>query len=212
MKKNIILDFDGVILNTHKLKTEAFYYIFKPYGKKIAKKSKNFHLKNIGKNRFYKFNYIFNKFIKKKISQSISKSLDVQFDNYLKKKTKRLKVSDYLINFLKKDKKYNFYISTSTPLDKIKILLKEKKIYKSFKKVFGSPRSKDIHIRIIKKNKNPTLFIGDSVEDYNVSKKNRVKFILKINSENIGLRKMNKNLKKINSFKNIDFLIDNMFK
>ena len=45
--KNIIFDFDGVILNSHKVKTDSFEKIFSNYGKTIGKKAKNYHLKNI---------------------------------------------------------------------------------------------------------------------------------------------------------------------
>ena len=45
---NIIFDFDGVIINSHKIKTLAFYNIFKSYGKNIGLKARKFHTKNIG--------------------------------------------------------------------------------------------------------------------------------------------------------------------
>ena len=48
---NIVFDFDGVILNSHKVKTDAFYEIFKLYGKNVANKAKNFMkeiLENLG--------------------------------------------------------------------------------------------------------------------------------------------------------------------
>ena len=40
---HIIFDFDGVILNSHKIKTKAFYKIFESYGKNIANKAIKFH-------------------------------------------------------------------------------------------------------------------------------------------------------------------------
>ena len=51
----IIFDFDGVILNSHNVKTQAFYDLFKKYGKEIAYKSKNYHLENTGISRFVKY-------------------------------------------------------------------------------------------------------------------------------------------------------------
>ena len=42
---NVIFDFDGVILNSHRIKTLAFYNIFKKYGTDTAKRAKKFHLK-----------------------------------------------------------------------------------------------------------------------------------------------------------------------
>ena len=38
-KIQIIFDFDGVILKSHNIKTEGFYFIFKKFGHIVAKKS-----------------------------------------------------------------------------------------------------------------------------------------------------------------------------
>ena len=84
-KINIIFDFDGVIINSHKTKTLAFYHIFKVYGKKIALKAKKFHLSNIGKSRYFKFNYIFKNILKLKLTKQKIKSLDKNFDIFLQK-------------------------------------------------------------------------------------------------------------------------------
>ena len=56
-KIQIIFDFDGVILNSHKVKTSAFYYIFKEFGKRKALKAQKYHLKNVGISRIKKFKY-----------------------------------------------------------------------------------------------------------------------------------------------------------
>ena len=126
---NIIFDFDGVILNSHKVKTKAFFEIFKSYGDKIAYSSKKFHEKNIGKSRYHKFKFIFRKILKRKLKKKEIKKLDQKFDNFIKKKIQKLQPSKYLLDFLKKKKYvYNFYISTSTPQKKIKEILEKKKI------------------------------------------------------------------------------------
>lgn len=212
MKINIILDFDGVVINSHKIKTKAFYNVFNIYGEKIADKSKRFHLKNIGKNRYFKFKFIFKKYIKKKFSLKIKKELDEKFDSFVLKKIDKLQISKYLLKLLKLNEKYNFYISTSTPTNKIVSILKRKKIHSYFYKIYGSPEKKYNHIKLIKKNKNPTIFIGDSIEDYKASKKSNIEFILKNNSENLTFRNKYKNLYKINSFKNLDKKISKILK
>ena len=57
MKKyqKVIFDFDGVILNSHKIKTKLFYKIFSNYGKDVGKKALKFHLTNLGLPRDKKF-------------------------------------------------------------------------------------------------------------------------------------------------------------
>jgi HAD superfamily hydrolase (TIGR01549 family) len=210
MKKNIIFDFDGVILNSHKVKTNAFYDLFKKYGKKLAEKSKSYHLKNIGKNRYYKFKFIVENYLKIKISKKILNDLDKKFDFYISKKIDHLTVSENLKKFFSLKNKYNFYISTGTPKHKMIKILKKKKILNNFKNVYGSPSNKIQHLKLIKKNKKPCIFIGDSVEDYNAAKKAKINFLLKINSENELFRKKNKDLIKINSFKNLDKVISSI--
>ena len=53
--KQIIFDFDGVILDSHIIKTKAFYELFRKFGLTTAKKSRLHHLKNTGVSRNIKF-------------------------------------------------------------------------------------------------------------------------------------------------------------
>ena len=205
--KNIIFDFDGVILNSHNVKTDAFEKIFNKYGKSIGKKAKNYHLKNAGKSRYLKFKYILNNVLKYKSSKKIMEYLDKEFSNYCDNKILKLKISKYLLRYLKKNyKKKNFFISTGTPQKKIEEIIKKKKIKKFFKKIYGSPDKKIEHInKIILKyeNKSKTVFIGDSEEDYKSAKICGIDFLLKLNSESKNL-KLPKRVNKLQSFKFID--------
>ena len=207
---NIIFDFDGVIINSHKVKTEAFYKIFKPYGKNVANKAKKFHERNIGKSRFFKFKFILKKILNKNITKSELAKLDKNFDTFVQKKIKLMIPSKYLLKFLKGQKyNNNLYISTGTPQNKIIQILKEKNLLSYFKKIYGSPSSKISHINEIKKSNKNVLFIGDSLEDYNAAKKTNINFILKLNSENFLSRKK-LNVRKIHSFKFLKKYADNL--
>ncbi len=132
---NIIFDFDGVILNSHKVKTEAFYEIFKSYGKNRAEKARKFHQNNIGKSRYFKFKFIFKYILNKKVTKKEITKLEKNFEMFIEKKIKNLKPSKYFMRFIKQKKKYhNFYISTGTPQNKIIKILKEKKLFFFFQK------------------------------------------------------------------------------
>tara|TARA_B100001093_G_C26847679_1_gene1023663 strand:+ start:767 stop:1429 length:663 start_codon:yes stop_codon:yes gene_type:complete len=201
---NIIFDFDGVIINSHKIKTQAFYEIFKSYGKNYGLLAKKFHLNNTGKSRYFKFQFILNNILKLKVTKRMIMNLDKEFDQFVKRKIIMMSPSCHLIRFLRNNRSSaNIYISTGTPQKKIISILKEKKLLKYFKKVYGSPKSKIEHIREIKRNKKKCIFIGDSFEDYKAAKYTGTSFFLKINSENLLLRK-EKNLETINSFKFLD--------
>ena len=72
--KQIIFDFDGVILNSHIVKTNAFYYVFRKFGEPIAKAAKKHHLKNTGISRIRKFKFILKYNCKTKIFHISHKS------------------------------------------------------------------------------------------------------------------------------------------
>ena len=183
---NIIFDFDGVILNSHKIKTSAFYYIFKMYGERNANKAKKIHLQYIGKSRYFKFKFIFKNILKKKLTEKEQVILDKKFEKFIRKKIKMIQPSNFLINFLKKNKNnVNFYISTATPQKKIIQTLKEKNLLKYFKKVYGSPTTKKEHLRKIQKNRRMTIFIGDSYEDFKAAYSCKINFILKFCAANL---------------------------
>ncbi len=211
IRKQIIFDFDGVILKSHKVKSQAFYDLFSSYGKKISEKVLSYHLKNEGKSRFIKFKYIYKNILKEKISKKKLDLLSKNFDAISLEKINELKIPKYLIYFLKKNKKkILFHISTGTPQKIIEKILKKKKINHYFKNVYGSPAKKIVHINKIKKNKKDTLFIGDSFEDFLSCKKTKTQFLLKIHNEN-KLKFKNLKINKIKNFKNLENFLNKNF-
>ena len=60
--KSIIFDFDGVIIDSNRVKDKAFYSIFYDYGEHIASYSLEYHLENRGVSRFDKVNNVIKKF------------------------------------------------------------------------------------------------------------------------------------------------------
>ena len=69
MIKVIIFDFDGVLVESVNIKTEAFAEIYRPYGKLIERKVVNHHLANGGVSRYEKFVLYHNKFLGLKICE-----------------------------------------------------------------------------------------------------------------------------------------------
>ena len=55
--QNLIFDCDGVILNSNKIKTNAFFAVALPYGQTAAQALVDYHLQNGGISRYRKFEY-----------------------------------------------------------------------------------------------------------------------------------------------------------
>ena len=82
--KNLIFDFDGVILDSVEIKNKAFLKTLKPFNKNIKKKFMKFHLNNLGVSRFKKFEYLCKDLLKQKKYEKLKKKLINQFSRYTK--------------------------------------------------------------------------------------------------------------------------------
>ena len=112
--------------------------------------------------------------------------------------------------YKKRDEKYHLFISTGTPHNEIKKILKIKKIFKYFKGIYGSPDNKIQHIKKILKADKNAIFIGDSMEDYKSAKYMNINFILKVHKENKNILR-GKNIFKIKNYKNFNKILNNFY-
>lgn len=186
MIKVIFFDFDGVIVESVDIKTQAFATLFEHEGEETVKKVVEYHLKNTGVSRFEKFRYIHKEFLKRDLS-------DNEFNNLCNRFAGT--VIDNIINapyvkgareFLEKYAgKYDFYIISATPQEEIEEILKRRDIFTLFKNIFGAPtkKSKAVKKTMEEKKYMPSefLYVGDAISDYNAAKNNNIKFIARIN-------------------------------
>ena len=203
--KNIIFDFDGVILDSVKLKNKAFQKIVECYQPSIRKKFLKFHNNNLGISRKVKLKYL------EKILSDDDKHYDAKtskkLDKILSSNLKKASLIPGIISFLKKNKGLNLFISSGTPEAYLKKKCLEKNIYKYFKRIMGTPRSKNQHILDLKNkfiiNKNNTIFFGDSMTDLKVAVRHKFNFIQvgnNLNSKKVNLRIKNFKDKKLKKY------------
>tara|TARA_Y100001958_G_C21140051_1_gene478989 strand:+ start:466 stop:1098 length:633 start_codon:yes stop_codon:yes gene_type:complete len=189
MLKGIIFDFDGVIAESVKVKTEAFAELYSPYGKGIVKKVVEHHKANGGISRFEKFKLYHKLFLNTDLTSSDIDQMSNKFSFLVVSKVISCPYVPGVMDFIKKtSEKYKLFISTGTPTEEIKTILKGRGIENYFTNVYGSPQRKDNHIKQIMKNYNfnhkQLLFFGDSDSDLNAAKSMEVKFILRLHSLN----------------------------
>lgn len=187
--KAIIFDFDGVIVDSVNVKTEAFAELYRPHGTDIEEKVINHHLNNGGMSRFEKFKIYHEEFLDKEISETEVNQLADEFSKLVIEKVINAPYIKGAHKFLKTYfKEYDFYISSGTPTDEIKKITASRGIDSYFKGIFGSPRKKEDHVKEIMENNNydkeEVVFIGDASSDRKAARKNGVNFIGVLN-ENI---------------------------
>lgn len=205
----VIFDCDGVILDTNKIKTEAFKKTLNKYPKEKIDKLIAFHKENGGVSRKIKFEYFFNNIINdsdpKKINNSLKKFKTISFQKLLL--SRYIKGVLKFINKLKKNNIKIFIVSGAIQAELRKIfLLKNKNRY--FYEILGTPKNKIDNIQIIldkySLDINKGIFFGDSYTDYISAKKFKIKFIfVKEKSEWTNYKKIRK-MNKINNFLDIN--------
>ena len=185
----IFWDFDGVILDSMKIKGDGFRELFKEYNKELLDKIEDYHYRNGGISRFEKIKYFYNQLLKQDITKEEIIELADKFAIIINKK---LFDKNNLINetmeFIKNNFiSYKFHIVSGAESNELNKLCQFFKIDKYFITIEGSPTKKDILIKNIiqkyKYNKKKCLMIGDSITDYKVAEKNGIKFF-GVNYEN----------------------------
>jgi len=180
--KAIIFDFDGVIAESVNVKTEAFAEMYKMYGESVVKKVIEHHEANGGISRYEKFRLYHKDFLGVELDNDQVGKLAQQFSHLVLQKIIEAPYVAGAFEYLSTNyKKYDFFISTGTPTEEIKIILDKRKLSPYFKEVHGSPEKKNAHVqKIISKyqyEKSEVVFIGDALTDRDAARQNGIGFI-----------------------------------
>lgn len=182
MIKNILFDFDGVILDSMKIKGDGFAELFKAYSQSSIEKLEAYHYANGGVSRFEKIRYFFREITKTEISEADVDSLSTRFGEIIADK---LFDPDNLIAqtvaYIQQHcTRYNCHIVSGAEHHELNTLCAHFKIADYFKSIEGSPTAKSDLIRnLLQKNgyrADETVLIGDSINDYEAAKANGITF------------------------------------
>ena len=195
-KKNILWDFDGVILDSMAVRDWGFKEIFKDFPQEQVDKLLQYHTLNGGLSRYVKIRYFYNEILGKKISELEVLEFANEFSLLMKKELINPKnlIQDSL-NFIKENyKNYNFHIVSGSDQEELRFLCKELAIDHYFLSIFGSPTPKKQLVKNLLDSKeydlNQTCLIGDSINDFEAADYNTIKFF---GFNNVKLLELNEN-------------------
>ena len=172
--KTIIFDCDGVVLNSNKVKTEAFYSTALLFGKAAAERLVKYHVERGGISRYEKFQWFIDSLTEEDLAQSESEpNLDSLLATYASEVHKGLRsceVAEGLAELREKTKGSTWLIVSGGDQAELRELFTERDIAQYFDGgIFGSPDSKEVIMnreRELGNIKSPAVFIGDSQYDY----------------------------------------------
>jgi phosphoglycolate phosphatase-like HAD superfamily hydrolase len=179
--KTIIFDCDGVILNSNKVKEDAFYQNVLPYGKLAAQQLLQYHLKFGGKSRYDKFDYFFSNILKRRPEKNETSQLLNLFAEKVRTALLECEVAKGIDRLRLKTSKSKWMIVSGGDQRELRDVFSVRSIADYFDGgIYGSPDNKEIILERETGIGNivfPALFIGDSKYDYEVSKMFNMDFI-----------------------------------
>jgi len=186
--KAIIFDFDGVLVESAHIKTEAFRKLFSHRPDK-SDEIVEYHLRNAGISRYVKFKNIYENILHEPYSEEtgvkLGKELSMIVIDEIKKAAFVRGAEDFLGIFYHE---YSFFIASGTPQDELNEIVRHKKIDKYFKGIFGTPATKTQIINYIltenRWEKGDVVFVGDAESDLRAAEESGIHFILRRTEEN----------------------------
>jgi phosphoglycolate phosphatase-like HAD superfamily hydrolase len=167
--KVIILDFDGVVVESNNIKHRAFSEIFKAYPAHYEE-IMAYHFAHNAVNRHAKFKYIMKNILKEDYDEEQAGVWAAKFSDLTRNQIINCPYVEGALEFiLYFYDKLPLYIASATPEDELEIILKKRGLEKYFKGRFGAPTPKVKMFSKIVANEEvkpaDLLFIGDSPED-----------------------------------------------
>lgn len=167
--QTLVFDCDGVVLNSNRVKTDAFYEAALPYGEAAAKALVDYHVSNGGVSRYKKFAY----FIEHLVPGKSGPGLDELLSRYAVQVREGLmgcEVAPGLQALKESTPQARWLIVSGGDQAELREVFAERKLDELFDGgIFGSPDTKDeILARELNRGNisRSALFLGDSKYDY----------------------------------------------
>jgi len=203
--KVIVLDFDGVVVESNEIKNRAFSEMFSGYSR--YEEIMQYHRSHNHVFRQDKFRHILGNILGQSFQDSDILKMADKFSQLTRQKIIECPLVKGAENFIVYfSSKFPLYIASATPTDELKLIVESRKLNGYFKGIYGAPTNKaQMFDEIFKKEKispDDLVFIGDSKEDHDVAVNLGLQFIGRINGNNFQDVKVLsfKDLSEIKSF------------
>lgn len=182
--QTFVFDCDGVILNSNKIKTEAFYQSALAYGELAAQALVEYHVANGGVSRYKKFAYLLDEIVPALPDEVFGPSLEELLEKYAKIVLDGLlscEVTEGLEKLRSKTSNAKWLIVSGGDQAELRHVFNERGLDKYFDGgIFGSPDNKSQILEREINNGNiqqSALFLGDSKYDYEAAKNTNIVFL-----------------------------------
>ena len=186
----IILDFDGTIVESVDIKTDAFRELFGPYPAELDR-IMAYHLTHNGIPRDVKFKHIYEDILGVAYTAELRDATAKRFSDLVFERVVSCPFVPGAEGFLERaSPRLPLYVVSASPETELRRVVEARGLARHFRSVCGSPMAKREHVwRILSREAaDPAgaLYVGDSVEDYRVARELGVPFIGRRNKEDLS--------------------------
>jgi phosphoglycolate phosphatase-like HAD superfamily hydrolase len=176
----VVFDFDGVILESADVKTNAFVELYAEHGDDVVARVREHHLANLGVSRFKKFAWIAEHVFGRPLADGESAQLGDRFSALALAKVLTVPFVPGAEVALERIA-LPMFVASGTPQEELELIVERRGITPRFREVHGTPREKPVILRDLMARHGlapaETLFIGDGMSDHQAAVATGVEFL-----------------------------------
>ncbi len=178
--RSLVFDCDGVLLDSNRVKTDAFYQAALPFGESAANALVRYHVANGGVSRYRKFEYFLSEIVRHEDMEPLNELLS-RYAERVREGLLACRVADGLGELRSALPKSNWMIVSGGDQGELREVFEARGLSHYFSGgIFGSPTDKQ---EILLRELNcgnlvlPAVFLGDSRYDYESAMKFGLDFV-----------------------------------
>jgi len=177
-----VFDCDGVILDSNRLKTEAFARALEGDSEKYVDKMIAYHKANGGVSRYKKFRYYFQEINPHEDVEKNTKEAITRFAEIVQKGLIKCNHIPGVLDFINdvKKKGLSLFVVSGSDGEELREVFNKRKIDSLFSAIYGSPPTKTENMKKVKSQvgaQTKGIFFGDSRSDLEAAEKFGLDFI-----------------------------------
>ncbi len=182
MIRNLLFDFDGVIMDSNPIRTAGFRELFRNFPCEQVDELIHYHEYNGGIPRFDKIRYFYREILGRHISEEMVHEYAGKFSAIMKRELVNEKyLIDETIAFIRQNRsRYHVHVVSGSEEKELQWLCRQLEIDRLFISINGSPTLKPQRVREVMEVhrclREETVMIGDSINDREAAWENGIAF------------------------------------
>lgn len=178
----VFLDFDGVVVESADIKTEAFGRMFSSESLSARKRIARYHAEHMGVSRHVKFRHIYKTILRRPLGAAGERKLGRDFSRLVKDRVVNCPFVLGAERFLARwSDQAALHLVSGTPQIELRNIVAWRGLTKYFRGVYGSPRTKsDIVKELLRRGKydrRRVVFVGDAMTDLREAARAEILFV-----------------------------------